>query len=77
MKHVCKRLDKNNALYRGKLIELREHIPTGYHGRYRVGFRLYTTQKEAKDYIDSLCLNYGKESFMTNEETKQFIEEWI
>lgn len=77
IKHVAKRLDSNNALYRGKVIEMRSHIPTTYAGRYIVGRNGYfTTQKQAKEYIDKLCLERNIESFMDAERTKEFIAEW-
>ena len=76
-KHVAKRLDKENALHRGCVIELRSHIPATYAGRYIVGRKGYfTTQKEAKAYIDKRCLERGVDSFMDAERTKEFIAEW-
>lgn len=78
IKHfVAYRLDSENALYRGKVIELRNHIPTGYHGRYKVGIKhMFSTQKQAKEYIDSLCLERGIDSFMSTKETNTTIAEW-
>lgn len=69
--HKTLRLDKCTCLYRGKEIELREHISTGYGGRYRVGRHSFTTQKEAKSWVDKLCSDKGIESFMTDEDAKQ------
>ena len=75
-KYVAHRLDSENALYRGKVIELRSHIPTGYDGRYVVGLRRFTTQKQAKAYIDGICLERGIDSFMDSSQEKKFISEW-
>ena len=76
-KHAVKRLDSENGLYRGKVIELCSHIPTGYSGRYKIGrIQRFSTQKQAKEYIDNLCMEKGIDSFMNQEQIKQFIAEW-
>ena len=49
----------------------------GIYGRYKVGMKhMFSTQKNAKEYIDSLCLERCIDSFMSIEETKTTITEW-
>lgn len=72
-KHVCKRINSDLVLYRGKEIEKRAHIPTGYSGRYEAMRRYYSTLRDAKQAIDNACLAKGINSFMTPEREKEYI----
>lgn len=74
VKHTVKRINKDTKLYRGKEIEMNDHIPTGYNGRYTIGKGRFTTLKEAKAHIDKLCQEKGIDSFMTKEEEKEHLE---
>lgn len=76
MKHVAKRLDKENHLYRGKVIVLYPHIPSGYHGRYRVIGKRFSYIADAKKAVDLRCEEEGVESFMNAEEVAQMIENY-
>lgn len=74
MKHTVKCINKETKLYRGKEVQLNEHISTGYSGRYTTCKRRFTTLKEAKAHIDKLCQDKGIDSFMTKQEEKEHLE---
>lgn len=75
-KHIAKRLDKENHLYRGKVIALYPHIPSGYHGRYRVIGKWFSYLADAKKAVDDLCEEKGISSFMNDEEVALIVADY-
>lgn len=76
MKHIAYRLGQGRHLYRGKEIEVNYNVTPSYYGRYETMRRGFSCFKSAKKAIDHACEVRGIDSFMTKEQTKEFIQEY-